>query len=158
MEIVWNLCVMFSWNNVSINIYGAAPAAGQRLGASSYMFIKTEISPHLTAWQTDDVLHAFLKALFSDRRSWLVQISGSAQNRAHGSDLTPRRSDRKRGSNPWQIRVRIRLVPPPAALIGHGTHLWQFSPTSLWCCGRFASFLLGEEEEDLWDRQFFWIM
>lgn len=70
MEIVWNLCVMFSWNNVSVNIYGATPAAGQRLQASAYMLIKTEISPHLTVWQTtDDVLHAFLKAVFSDRRS-----------------------------------------------------------------------------------------
>ena len=86
MEIVWNLCVMFSRNNVGINIYGAAPAAGQRLRASSYMLIKTETSPHLTAWQADDVLHAFLKAVFSDRRPWLVQISGSAQNTAHESD------------------------------------------------------------------------
>jgi hypothetical protein len=36
-----------------------------------------------TAWRADDVLHAFLKAVFSNRRSLLVQISAPAQNTAH---------------------------------------------------------------------------
>jgi hypothetical protein len=96
--------VMFSWNNVDVNIYGVT---SQLVSPSDQVHTCSSREKYRdsTAWRTDDVPHAFLKAVFCNRWSLLVQISASAQSTAHeyaqGSTLGQINSAEK-----WQKRRR----------------------------------------------------
>lgn len=136
-------------------------SAGQRLRAIACMLIKREIP---SALQTDDALHTFAKAEFSNWRSPLVKIPASAQNTVHECTheltlgrLKLQRNDR-RGGIPRESRVKNCFVLPSTALIGYILTCDKFFSTSLCCCRVWCFFHPWRRKKTFGDMQFFSFM